>query len=113
MSQVNARQKLRRLIRMAFAATPAKPWLASALMLGVSTNALFAQAPATIPNGAQRTISDRAVNAPAGVPQVGATTSATAAPSTVSPEVVMNWLNSTAEAASKQDIKSACDAFAR
>lgn len=113
MSQVNARQKLRRLIRMAFAAKPTQTWLAAALMLGVSTNALFAQAPTTIPSGAQQSISDRsAVSAPAAAPQSGATTSAAAA-TPVSPEVVMKWLNTTADAANKQDIKGACDAFAR
>ncbi len=113
MSQVNARQKLRRLIRMAFAAKPTQTWLAAALMLGVSTNAVFAQAPTTIPSGAQQSISDRsAVSAPAAAPQSGATTSAAAA-SPVSPEVVMKWLNTTADAANKQDIKGACDAFAR
>ena len=113
MSQVNARQKLRRLIRMAFAAKPTNSWLAAALMLGVSTNALFAQAPTTFPSGAQQSISDRgAVSAPAAAPQGGPTTSAAAA-TPVSPEVVMKWLNTTADAANKQDIKTACDAFAR
>ncbi len=113
MSQVNARQKLRRLIRMAFAAKPTQTWLAAALMLGVSTNALLAQAPTTFPSGAQQSISDRgAVNAPAAAPQVGATTSAAAA-TPVSPEVVMKWLNATADAANKQDMKAACDSFAR
>ena len=113
MSQVNARQKLRRLIRMAFAAKPTQTWLAAALMLGVSTNALFAQVPTTFPSGAQQSISDRgAVNAPAAAPQGGSTTSAAAA-TPVSPEVVMKWLNTTADAANKQDIKTACDAFAR
>ncbi len=112
LSQVNARQKLRRLIRMAFAATSTRNWLASALLLGVSTNALYAQAPTTLPSGAQQSISDRgAVNAPAAAPQ-GAT-SATAAPGAAGPDVVMRWLNTTADAAAKGDIKTACDAFAR
>ncbi len=113
LSQVNARQKLRRLIRMAFAAKPTQTWLATALMLGVSTNALFAQAPTTLPPGAQQSISDRGpVSAPAAAPQVGAPTSA-AATSTMTPEVALKWLSVTADAANKQDIKAACDAFAR
>ncbi len=111
MSQVNARQKLRRLIRMAFAATPTQAWLASALMLGVSTNALFAQAPATVPAGAQQSISDSPkVGATAGASAMGATATA---PASVPPEVVMKWLNTTADAVGKKDIKTACDSFAR
>lgn len=111
LSQVNARQKLRRLIRMAFAATPTQTWLASALMLGVSTNALFAQAPQTNPTGAQQTISDRAV--PPTAPQVGAVAGMpVVATPAIPPDMILRWLNQSADAASKQDIQVACANFA-
>ncbi|MFO1063037.1 MAG: hypothetical protein U0892_04090 [Pirellulales bacterium] len=97
MSQVNARQKLRRLIRMAFAATPSSSWMASALLFGVSANALFAQVPGNaIPAAPQST------SAPAG---------STGVSQPVPPEAVLRWLNN-AEVSAKTDMTAACVNFA-
>ncbi len=114
MSQVNARQKLRRLIRMAFAAKPTQTWMASALMLGVSANAIFAQTPnMQVPAGAGQSISDRVPGAASGA-SLGTTAPAANAATamTVTPDMVLQWLGQSTDAANKRDIPAACAAFA-